>query len=383
MSKLRIAFFIDALKAGAGTENQVLDLLARLDPTRFETYLFTLRQPVPETVAARLPAKCDCFTLGRLRSFRAFGVFWRLIRTLQRERIDIAMIYFVDSQLLVPPAAFLAGRTRCVVNRRDMGYWYTPGLLRAMRVANKVVDYFVVNANAIKRVVADSEKFPPERIKVIYNMLAVKGAGPDATETPMVTRGMLGLPENVPIVVLTANLRPVKRVDRFIDMAALVAHRRDDVRFLILGGGELHEPLKAQATRLGLADKVVFAGSVTGVGPYLDLCKVGVLTSESEGLSNTLVEYSYNRLPIVAFNTGGNPEVVADKVTGYLVPEGDSEAMAARVLELLNDSELGQRMGQAGRERVEEQFSPQQLLVEWEEFFTLIAKAPRRSVRFE
>ncbi len=398
MNKLRIAFFIDAIKAGAGTENQVLDLLARLDPERFETYLFTLRQPVPEAVRSRLSSKCECLHLGRLRSLGSLGVFWRLVRTLRREQIDIAMLYFVDSQLFVPPAAWLAGRTRCVVNRRDMGYWYTPGLLKSMRLVNKLVDYFLVNAGAIKNMVAEAESFPRERIKVIYNMLAVKmtevsgrqvlpptesGAGPDATTSAVVTRAQLGIPENVPVVTIVANLRPVKRVDRFIDMAASVARQHSDTHYLILGEGELRDQLSEQSTRLGLAGKIVFAGSVPDVGPYLRLSNVGVLTSESEGLSNTLVEYSFNRLPIVAFNTGGNPEVVEDGVTGYLVPEGEIVGMAARVLELLNNPDLRQKMGQAGRERVEDQFSPQKRLLEAEEFFTLIAKAPRRSVRFD
>jgi len=379
MTKLRIAFFIDAIRAGAGTENQLLDLLGRLDPARYETYLYTLREPVPDTVPTRIPSRCDCLHLGRLRSFKALKVFWRLVRALRRERIDIAMLYFVDSQIFVPPAAFLARRTVCVVNRRDMGYWYTPRLLRVLRWVNRLVDYFLVNAAAVKKLVADKEHFPAERIKVIYNALATRAP----VEGKPLTRGDLSLPENVPIVVLVANLRPVKRVDRFIEMAAQVAEKRLDVRFVILGAGELRETLARQAVDLGLGDRVLFAGSVPDVAPYLDLFDVGVLTSESEGLSNTLIEYSYHGVPAVAFDTGGNSEVVDEGVSGFLVPEGDLAAMADKVLELLGDAHTRKRMGQAGRARVETLFSPDQRRADFEEFFLSVTSARKRAARFD
>ena len=366
MSKLRVAFFIDAIRAGAGTENQVLDLLRRLDPLRFETYLFTLREPVPESVARSIPSRCECLGLGRLLSLGALKTFWKLVRTLRRERIDIAMLYFADSQLFVPPAAFLSRRTVCVVNRRDMGYWYTPGLLRALRWVNKFVDYFLVNADAVKDMVARNEKFPRERIKVIHNSLAIK-------PSEALHRHDLGLPEDAPIVVLVANLRPIKRVDRFIHMAALVATERSDARFLILGSGDLHGDLIQRAARLGIADRITFAGSVENVGAYLRLCDVGVMTSESEGLSNTLIEYSYHCLPAVAFDTGGNAEVIADGVTGFLVPEGDLSSMASRVLQLLNEPALRKELGESGRKRVEDIFSPAARLSDIEEFLVTVA----------
>jgi glycosyltransferase involved in cell wall biosynthesis len=378
MDKLRIAFFIDALKSGAGTENQVLDLLRRLDRQRFETYLFTLREPVSEAVVSGIPVRCECLGLGRLRSLSALRVFWKLVRTLRRERIDIAMIYFADSQIFVPPAAFLARHTVCVVNRRDMGYWYTPGLLRALRWANKFVHYFLVNARAVKEMVASKENFPRERVKVIYNALAVKGS----VATQPLLRRDLGLPDNTPVVALVANLRPVKRVDRFIDMAALVAEKHRDVRFLILGGGELHDSLTQQAAGLGLTERIVLAGSVDDVGAYLHLCDIGVLTSESEGLSSTLIEYSYHRLPVVAFDTGGNAEVIAEGTTGFLVSEGDLSSMAAKVLQLLNDPILRKKLGESGRQRVEKIFDPVARLSDVEEFFATVA-GKRGSVTFD
>jgi glycosyltransferase involved in cell wall biosynthesis len=214
---------------------------------------------------------------------------------------------------------------------------------------------------------------------VIYNALVTKSP----VEGKRLTRADLGLPDDAPVVVLVANLRPVKRIDRFIDMAAQVVEKRPDTRFAILGAGELRESLARQAVDLGLGDRVHFAGSVPEVGPYLELFDVGVLTSESEGLSNTLIEYSYYSLPAVAFDTGGNSEVVEEAVSGFLVPEGDLSAMADRVLRLLGDSDLKRRMGQAGRARVEELFSPERRLAEFEEFFLSITMTRKRAVQFD
>jgi glycosyltransferase involved in cell wall biosynthesis len=377
MTRIRIAFFIDALKFGAGTENQLLDLLARLDSERFETTLYTLRVPVEPELAAKLPGRCECLNLGSLRHLSTVSKFIRVVRFLRRERIDIAMIYFVDSQLLIPLATRLSPGTKCVVNRRDMGYWYTPGLLGLLRRVNRWVDYFLVNARAIKRRVSQSEDFPLERIKVIHNALAVNSG---ADKSP--SRTDLKLPTEAPLVGLVANLRPVKRIDRFLDVAALIARRHDRARFVILGGGELRDELTRRAEALALSDKVMFVGSVPEVSLYLKHFAVGVLTSESEGLSNTLIEYSAHRLPVVAFDTGGNAEVVDDKATGYLVGDGDLDSMASRIVELLDDPDTAERLGRAGYDRVKRVFAPETIHAEFEDFLETIARSDRKSVRF-
>lgn len=84
---------------------------------------------------------------------------------------------------------------------------------------------------------------------------------------------------------------------------------------------------------------------------------VSVLTSRSEGLSITLLESMGHGLPVVATRVGGNPEVVVDGETGYLVPEDEPAAFVGRVAELLQNPELAREMGRRGQKRVREEFT--------------------------
>jgi glycosyltransferase involved in cell wall biosynthesis len=106
---------------------------------------------------------------------------------------------------------------------------------------------------------------------------------------------------------------------------------------------------------------------------------VGVLTSESEGLSNSLLEYGAMGVPTVTFDTGGNAEVVVEGETGFLVPEGDVEALADRVAEVLGDEGLRIRLGEAARRRCREVFDPEPVMKSTLAFLEGVARSPRRA----
>ena len=350
--KLRVGFFIDAYTPGAGTENQLRGILQNLDKARVEATLVTLRDPVPDKHREDIPWPVECLHVGSLFSPSAVARFFRLVSWLRKERFDIAMIYFVDTNQFVVPACKLAGVKSIVVNRRDMGYWYTKSLLFRLNAVNRMADYFLVNSNAVRELVAEREHFPRERIRVIYNGLWEK-----VSPGSPIPKAALGIPEDSPIVGIVASLRPVKRIDRFIEVAAMAFKAVPPTHFLILGQGELEAPLKAQVSQLGIADRIHFVGQVANVQSYLQVFDVGLLTSESEGLSNTLMEYAVAGVPAVAFDTGGNREVIVDGKTGFLASDGDVAQMAAKVIAVLTDNELRRRLSDQSRESVRERFS--------------------------
>jgi glycosyltransferase involved in cell wall biosynthesis len=97
---------------------------------------------------------------------------------------------------------------------------------------------------------------------------------------------------------------------------------------------------------------VIFTGQVEEPMKYVERFTVAVLCSESEGFSNSIIEYMQAGRPVVCTDTGGNPEIVKDGCNGFLVPVGDTGALAARLKRLLYDSALARQLGAAGRETV-------------------------------
>jgi len=372
VSKIKIAYFIDAYSPGAGTENQLRGLLQYLDSNRFEAHLITLRDEIASEHRKEIPWPVRSLGVKRLMGLSAIVKFVGLVRYLRREKYDIVSTYFDDTNLFVIPAAFLAGVKCRIVNRRNMGYrgqWRSHSLSLKLSVVNKLANYFLTNSFAIKEQIIRTEHFPEERIKVIYNGLFEN----PGVVSEIISRADLGFPENTPMVGIVANLRPVKRVDRFIEMAAMVLTEVPGARFLVLGQGQLLPDLKLQAESLGIAGKVNFLGTVRNVRAHLNTFDVAVLTSESEGLSNSLIEYAAAGVPAVAFDTGGNKEVIKDGVSGYVVPNGDVRKMADKVIEILSDRDKRARFATAGEKIVKTVFAPEKVMAETMALYETIA----------
>ena len=119
--------------------------------------------------------------------------------------------------------------------------------------------------------------------------------------------------------------------------------------FLIVGYGEMRDALVEQARLAGLADRFRITHAIHGVLEIVKLFKVAVLTSESEGLSNTLIEYGLAGVPAVAFDVGGNREVIEDEASGFLVKPYDAGALRERVEDLIADEALRNRLGAFAR----------------------------------
>jgi glycosyltransferase involved in cell wall biosynthesis len=376
MRKPRIAFFIDRWRPGSGSENQLQGLLSHLAPDYIDAHLYTLRIPLDPEHRELFPCPVDCLGIGSLKSPSAVGRLPGIAARLRRGKFDAAMIYFVDSNLYLVPACRLAGIPAVVINRRDMGYWYEPGLLRMVNFVNRWATHFLVNAEAVKQQVILHEHFAPERIHVIPNGLwdreiRLRTMNSDRRSLPA------GFPEEGPVVGITASLRNVKRIDRFLEMAARVVQAVPEARFVIAGRGRLQGSLQEKSRELGLADRVHFLGQVDDVPALLGHLNVGVLTSDSEGLSNSLVEYGLAGVPAVAFAVGGNPEVILDGQTGFLAPPGDTRALADRVIRILEDEDLHRRLSLAAREYCETTYSPDRVRGLTLDFFASLQSSRR------
>jgi glycosyltransferase involved in cell wall biosynthesis len=149
------------------------------------------------------------------------------------------------------------------------------------------------------------------------------------------------------------------------DLAAaipLVLEKCPRAKFLFVGDGALRPQIENQVVRLGVARQVVFTGYRDDVARLLKTIDVVVLPSRWEGLPLVLLEAMACRKPIVASRVTGNVDVVVDGMTGFLVPSGAPQALAEKIIQLLQDARLCDELGRHGRERVEREFSLERMV---------------------
>lgn len=366
--KIRIAFLIDTINSIGGTEKQLLSLMASLPQERFEKHLISLRPP-----NAYFQRQDDCFSyrqigIPSLLSAQCIGRTIELVRFLRQRRIDIVQTYFIDAQFVGILAGKLANVKKIVCCRRDLGFWHSRSLLLLLRQADRLVDHFQANSQAVKRQVASDELVDPDRIHVIYNGIDFSlFDGRSAPESAPAAREETKNPLSVGIL---ANFnRRVKRVDIFIRAASEVLKAVPGVRFCIAGDGNQRGELKALSRDLGIAGQVDFLGAVTDVPGTIGSWDIGVISSDSEGFCNSLLEYMASGLPVVATSVGGNTELVQDGVNGFLVPGGDHRALAEKLCVLLGDGRLRKDMGEQGRRIIAQGYDWPRVIDRYESFY--------------
>ena len=141
--------------------------------------------------------------------------------------------------------------------------------------------------------------------------------------------------------------------------------------------------MREMAAHLGIADETFFIGRASRVAELLAASDVCVLSSRAEGFSNSILEYMAAARPVVVTDVGGAREAIIDGESGYIVPPGDDEAMAGRIIALLEDGERARAMGERGRQIVEQRFSCAAQLAATEALYErlLAASAPRAARR--
>lgn len=194
--------------------------------------------------------------------------------------------------------------------------------------------------------------FPPERTRVHYMGVDL------ATITPRWSE------EEKPIILHVARLEPVKGSATLIRAFALMAAAHPAARLVIIGDGQLRGTLEQEARATGLRDRIDFIGAkphpeVLGWmrrAAVLVIPSVRTRSGREEGLGMVMLEAAAHGVPVIGSRVGGIPEGIDDGQTGYLVPERDPAALAARLHSLLADPALRHRLGMAGRAKMEAQF---------------------------
>jgi glycosyltransferase involved in cell wall biosynthesis len=166
-------------------------------------------------------------------------------------------------------------------------------------------------------------------------------------------REELGFPKDAPLVGMVTRLVPIKGIDLFLEAAAEVSRVLPDVRFVIVGLGELRDELEALAQRLGLEDMVRFTGVRRDTPRIYGALDLLVLSSHNEGLPVAVIEAAAAGCYVVATRVGGVPELVTSERVGLIVPSNDVKALSATMVAALQSE---RQVPQAVRKQFAERY---------------------------
>jgi len=290
---------------------------------------------------------------------------------MRRHTPDIVQTYGFYSN--VP--ALLAGRTAgvpiLIASRRDMGEFLTRFKSMVERITFRLADRVVVNAEAIRRDLIEHDRIPREKLTLIPT-----GVDVNRFDWRLPTGGRPDWAGRGKVVAMVARFRRQKDQFTFLRAAKKILAVDPTVAFVLAGDGYLKETAEQLARDLGLSRSVWFTGAVDPdyMPAFLRQVDISVLASRSnEGIPNVVLEAMAAGKPVVVTDTGGCSEAVVDGVTGFLVAPGDPERLADRVLRLLQDGREADRMGKAGRQRVEIEFTLSRMIDRFSSLYTDLA----------
>ncbi|MGH9360067.1 MAG: glycosyltransferase, partial [Terriglobia bacterium] len=216
---------------------------------------------------------------------------------------------------------------------------------------------------------------PNNKIRVIPNALPEEAFAETAPALPR--------SEDVLRVGMIARMNnPVKNYPVLLDAAARLAAKHPSVEFLLVGDGPLRPELETMTRTLRIERQVRFLGDRRDIAAVLASMDISVLTSQSESLSNAIIESMAAGLPAVATRVGGNPDLVCDGETGFLIPPGDAASLADALDRLLTSPDLRRDLGRKAKAFALEHFSLARVLNEYEDLYaSLLARKDRRAAR--
>jgi len=284
---------------------------------------------------------------GSLYGWTSLRARLRLSRHLRNNRVQIAHAFDFYTNLTLIPAARLARVPVVIGSHRQLGDLMTPAQFRAQLAAFRWCGAVVCNSVAGANRLA-AAGLARDKLFVIGNALTA-----DAFVT-----APAALPRRPGVLrvgmVARMNAR-YKNHAGFLRIAARIHRPLPEVEFLLAGDGPLRPEIEQEAQTLGLGAHVSFLGDRRDIAAVLASMDVAVLTSDSEGLSNVILEAMAAGLPVVAYDVGGNAELVNEQ-RGALVPAGDEPGFADAVKRILAESSPRQQLGRNGRRFAEENF---------------------------
>lgn len=373
---IRVGFLVDTLDTG-GTELNAIKIAEALDRSRFDLRLAHFQPEGPLLAryhASGIPTDRIAYARPGQKEYLSRGLAFA--RWCKRAAVDIVHTHDIYSNVFGVPWARVAAVPAVVASRR----WYQNAYTARLRIANvfaaKLAHRVVVNAPSLSTAVTTEAGLPPDRVVYLPNAIEPGMFRAASTHDWLSFRDTHAIPLDHLVVGIVASLRPVKNHSTLLEAFTVLLRKEPSVTLAIIGTGPLGPFLQDQAASLGIAEHVVFVGELPQYpNPHL-YCDISVLSSESEGAPNSLLEAMAAGKPVVATCVGGVQDIVEAGKTALLVPPKDALALADALGRLVASADLRLGFGNAGRRRARD-FAQSHVAAKYEEFYSTLLASHR------
>jgi len=279
-----------------------------------------------------------------------------LTRLIQKEKPDVVHTHTSKAGILGRLAARIAGSATIVHTPHGHVFYghFGPVLSKIFLWIEKLfaplTDRIVALTSGENRDYIDLNVYPREKLIQIHSGVDV-GKFRQVSEGTVEKKRFLGINQDGLVVGFIGWLLPIKGPMHLLKAMATVWQNHDNTNLLLIGKGDLDLELRAEAMKMSVNGRVNFFGWRSDIDAIMPLLDILVLPSLNEGMGRVLVEAMAAGKPIVASNVGGIPDLVQHEYNGLLVPPADEKALAAGIMQLINNPEKAKLMGQRGRER--------------------------------
>ena len=342
---MKILFFIESLLAG-GKERRLVELLKGIKTIfpEYEIELVLTKKQVHFTEIFDLNIKI--YYTERKFTKKDPSVFFKFYKIAKRFKPDIIHVWGNMVAIYAIP-------TKLILNIPLLNNQVTdaPTIVKKSLLGHSITFPFSDKIISNSRAGLHSYSAPNYKCQVIYN-----GFNFDRIKLLKQKEDV----SNSKIVGMVASYTNLKDYETFIKAAQIVLSSLDNVIFMCMGAGnsQAYERIISPKHK----DKIKLLGNQKNIESIINTFDIGVLSTLTEGISNSIMEYMAIGKPVVATFCPGTKELVVDRVTGFLVPVRSPEIMAEKILKLLKNDDLAVKMGMEGRARIQSLFSINQML---------------------
>jgi len=349
-----------------GSERQFMVLAQNLAPPQFRVHVGCVSRR--GSLAHNFPDAPQFPLGGSLFGWQSLRTRLNLSRHLRRHQVQVAQAFDFYANLTLIPAAKLARVPVIIGSHRQLGDLMTRAQFRAQVAAFRWCDAVVCNSQAAAdRLIAAG--LSADKIAVIGNALPAEVFATAPAVLPK-------RPGTLRVGMVARMNHRYKNHSGFLRIAAQIHKRMPNVEFVLVGDGPLRQELETEAASLGLGASAIFVGDRQDMPAVLASIDVAVNTSDSESLSNVLLEAMAAGLPAVAYEVGGNSELLSPQ-RGALIPAGNETDFADAVQKLLADSTFRHELGRNARQFAQESFSLDQVRQRYVELYVMLLQKKR------